>query len=219
MEAANDGPDEFTQAVEIVRSFEQLGQIARSMVVGGLNEIRGEDILSGEGGERKSGGGGGSSGGKAPKETLKPQVETYAPSGELTVTVKSQSSFLSSFPATLVLTNISTSNYWLSESGRITNEWISFNLGSKQKVTKIALLGSPSYNINPKNITVQIPKDKDGNDWKDFCKLEMANGQTTNGWQVFTGFTLNTNLIRLFFHERHGTSGGDYFLVCGVRFY
>jgi len=150
---------------------------------------------------------------------LKPKIETSAPSGYLSVSVKGQSSYLSeTFNPTLTITNTSTSSYWLSVSGNVLNEWITYDFGSKQKVTKIALLGSPSYNINPKDITVQIPKDKDGNDWKDFCKLEMQNGQSTNGWQVFTGFTLNTNLIKLFFHNRHGTSGGDYFLVCGVRF-
>jgi hypothetical protein len=53
------------------------------------------------------------------------------------------------------------------------DEWISYDFGSKQKVTKIALLGCSSYNINPKNITVFVNKDKDGNDWKEVCKLEM----------------------------------------------
>jgi hypothetical protein len=70
---------------------------------------RGEDIMEGGGGggERtpKSGGGGGSSG-KAPKETLKPKIETSAPGGNLTVSIKGQSTFLSeTFNPNLILTN------------------------------------------------------------------------------------------------------------------
>eukprot|EP01091_Cochliopodium_minus_P008279 TRINITY_DN184_c0_g1_i1.p1 TRINITY_DN184_c0_g1~~TRINITY_DN184_c0_g1_i1.p1 ORF type:complete len:223 (-),score=75.25 TRINITY_DN184_c0_g1_i1:25-693(-) len=50
--------DEYEEAANIIRSFINLGQIARSMVVGGLNEIRGENILEGgeSGGEKKSSG-------------------------------------------------------------------------------------------------------------------------------------------------------------------
>jgi hypothetical protein len=36
-------------------------------------------------------------------------------------------------------------------------------------------------------------------------------------WQVFTGFTLNTNMIKLLFHDRHGVSGGNCFLVSAVK--
>eukprot|EP01091_Cochliopodium_minus_P019330 TRINITY_DN809_c0_g1_i1.p1 TRINITY_DN809_c0_g1~~TRINITY_DN809_c0_g1_i1.p1 ORF type:complete len:239 (-),score=69.74 TRINITY_DN809_c0_g1_i1:59-775(-) len=53
--------DEYNEAANIIRSFINLGQIARSMVVGGLNEIRGENIL--EGGS-SSGGSTNSQGGK-----------------------------------------------------------------------------------------------------------------------------------------------------------
>eukprot|EP01091_Cochliopodium_minus_P001513 TRINITY_DN1137_c0_g1_i1.p1 TRINITY_DN1137_c0_g1~~TRINITY_DN1137_c0_g1_i1.p1 ORF type:complete len:133 (-),score=40.07 TRINITY_DN1137_c0_g1_i1:47-445(-) len=37
--------DEYSEAANIIRQFISLGPIARSMVVGGLNEIRGESIL------------------------------------------------------------------------------------------------------------------------------------------------------------------------------
>eukprot|EP01091_Cochliopodium_minus_P014506 TRINITY_DN4936_c0_g1_i1.p1 TRINITY_DN4936_c0_g1~~TRINITY_DN4936_c0_g1_i1.p1 ORF type:complete len:221 (-),score=78.33 TRINITY_DN4936_c0_g1_i1:39-701(-) len=218
MEETN-GPDEFSQAVEIVRNFEQLGQIARSMVVGGLNEIRGEDILSGEGGSGGSGSGG-SSGKSNSKDPIKPTKEGSEPSGKLTVSLKGFSSEYSGCNASKTITNTSPSDYWLSESGKVTNEWISYDFGKKTKVTKIALMSSSSFDINPKNITVQIPKDKDGNEWKDVAKLVMENAmQSANQWQVFTGFTINSQLVRLFFHDRHGTSGGSYFLVSAVRFY
>ena len=186
------------------------------MAVGGLNEIRGENILAVDD-ERPTKGGGGKN--ITPKDVVRPTVETSAPSGELSVSIKSESSALSGFKSSITITNTSTSNYYLSESGKTTNEWIAYDFGKNVKVTKIALLASPSYDINPKDITIQIPKDKNANDWVDFCKFEMKNGKKTSGWQIFQGFTVNTNYLRLFMHNRHGTSGGDYFLLCGARFY
>eukprot|EP01091_Cochliopodium_minus_P016803 TRINITY_DN639_c0_g1_i1.p1 TRINITY_DN639_c0_g1~~TRINITY_DN639_c0_g1_i1.p1 ORF type:complete len:236 (-),score=74.30 TRINITY_DN639_c0_g1_i1:73-780(-) len=59
--------DEYSEAANIIRLFLELGPIAKSMVVGGLNEIRGENILEG-GGERESKGPS-TKGGKRGKDT------------------------------------------------------------------------------------------------------------------------------------------------------
>ena len=70
-------------------------------------------------------------------------------------------------------TFFSPSSYWLSKSGNLVDEWLSYDMGSKVKITKIAILASNSYDINPKDITVQVNKDSNGKEWKDVCKLEM----------------------------------------------
>eukprot|EP01091_Cochliopodium_minus_P014472 TRINITY_DN4911_c0_g2_i1.p1 TRINITY_DN4911_c0_g2~~TRINITY_DN4911_c0_g2_i1.p1 ORF type:complete len:143 (-),score=41.49 TRINITY_DN4911_c0_g2_i1:29-427(-) len=41
--------DDYSQVVLIMRSFQSLSGVARAMVIGGLNEIRGENILEGNG--------------------------------------------------------------------------------------------------------------------------------------------------------------------------
>eukprot|EP01091_Cochliopodium_minus_P003494 TRINITY_DN13416_c0_g1_i1.p1 TRINITY_DN13416_c0_g1~~TRINITY_DN13416_c0_g1_i1.p1 ORF type:complete len:158 (+),score=40.82 TRINITY_DN13416_c0_g1_i1:36-476(+) len=38
--------DDYSEAAQIIRKFIELGPIARNMVLGGLNEIVGEDIIS-----------------------------------------------------------------------------------------------------------------------------------------------------------------------------
>ena len=222
----NNTLDEYSQAAQIIRNFMNLGPVARSMVVGGLREIRGEDILGGggddeDGGEKKVKSGKVSLKGK-PKEVVKPEKVSSEPSGKLTVTIKKFSSEYndSYLAASLTITNSSPGSYWLSKSGNVVDEWIVYDFGKKEKVTKVALLASSSYNINPKDITVQIAKDKDGNEWVDWCKLEMENGTTAQDkWQVFEIGNCNTTLIKLLFHNRHGDSGGNCFLVSAVRFY
>eukprot|EP01091_Cochliopodium_minus_P014406 TRINITY_DN4886_c0_g1_i1.p1 TRINITY_DN4886_c0_g1~~TRINITY_DN4886_c0_g1_i1.p1 ORF type:complete len:230 (-),score=70.71 TRINITY_DN4886_c0_g1_i1:34-702(-) len=58
MEENQDQPiDEYSEAANIIRGFISLSPIARAMVIGGLNEVRGEDILlGGESEPREKGG-------------------------------------------------------------------------------------------------------------------------------------------------------------------
>eukprot|EP01091_Cochliopodium_minus_P014518 TRINITY_DN493_c0_g1_i1.p1 TRINITY_DN493_c0_g1~~TRINITY_DN493_c0_g1_i1.p1 ORF type:complete len:160 (-),score=44.89 TRINITY_DN493_c0_g1_i1:37-516(-) len=58
--------DDYSEVVEIIRNFISLGPIGRQMAIGGLNELRGENILEGGSssgsGERKTTSSGGKGG-------------------------------------------------------------------------------------------------------------------------------------------------------------
>jgi len=137
------------------------------------------------------------------------------------VTIGSCSSTYSGFPPTITLeTNFSSNKYWLSDNGQVTNQWIVYDFPSECVISEIALLNTFSGNINPKDIDVQISPSNSNDDWETFCQIEMEIGTNiVDKWQLYSGFRFRAKSVRLFFHNRHGSQGGGYILLGGVRFF
>jgi len=132
------------------------------------------------------------------------------------VKVHSFSSQFTSAPATNVLDT--TKTYWLSEKGKIENEWIVFEFDRDVFVSKIGIKVD-NFECSVKDWTIQVSENDDLENWKDLKTFEAKCGRECLTEQVFDGFQVRTKILRLFFHNNWGPGGGNYILVKDVRFF
>jgi hypothetical protein len=129
------------------------------------------------------------------------------------------SSFSSQYTSTPV-TNIidSTKTYWLSDKGKIEDQWVVFEFDRDVFVSKVGIKVD-NFECTVKDFTVQVSDNDDKESWKDVMSFEAKCGKQCTTEQVFEGFQLRTKCIRLFFKNNWGPGGGNYILVTMVRFF
>jgi len=134
------------------------------------------------------------------------------------VRVQSFSSQYTSAPATNILDPQKC--YWLSDKGKIENEWIVFEFDKETYVSKMSLKVD-NFECTVKDWNIQISVNDDKTTWRDVKEkdLEAKCGKQCKTEQVFDGFEIRAKYVRLFFKNNWGPGGGDYILVGKVRFY
>lgn len=97
--------------------------------------------------------------------------------------------------------------YWLSSHQKIKEQWIEFTFPSSKNIRQIGLKVG-AFDITPKDFQVQ---DSNGTVIQSFT---AESGLSNDGLQTFQlDNPLETNLIRLFFENRHGSGGGPYMML------
>ncbi len=124
-----------------------------------------------------------------------------------------------SFSPTVTL-NGSTSDYYLSLSGNITNQWIVYDFGTSRTLSRFRQYNHNSYGhsggIIPRNCRFQVGSSVTG-PWTDVAVWENP---ALTGWQESPSFSPTTSRYwRFYMTDRWGTSGGEYILVAEVGFY
>jgi hypothetical protein len=133
-----------------------------------------------------------------------------------TIKIPKFSSTYSGFPVTNVLDPSQT--YWLSESGKTTNQWMLFEFPTKVFVNKIMMKVS-SFECTCKDWQVQVSEDEDQTNWSVVKQFQTQCGNQNQGEQMFDGFEVWSKFIRLFYINNWGPGGGSYILVTDLKFF
>jgi hypothetical protein len=132
------------------------------------------------------------------------------------VRVSGFSSQYESCPATNILDPQKT--YWLSETGKIEDQWVTFEFDKEVYVSKLSIKVD-KFECTVKDFIVQISEGDDKISWIDVMPYQAICGKECNTEQFFDGFEVRAKYIRLFFRNRWGKGGGEYILVTNVRFF
>jgi hypothetical protein len=134
------------------------------------------------------------------------------------VRVQSFSSQYTSAPATNIIDPQKC--YWLSDKGKIENEWIVLEFDKETYVSKISLKVD-NFECTVKDWNVQISVNDDKTTWRDVKEkdFEAKCGKQCKTEQIYDGLEIRAKYVRLFFKNNWGPGGGDYILVGKVRFY
>jgi len=132
------------------------------------------------------------------------------------VKVLTFSSQYKSCPATNIVDPQKT--YWLSDLGKITDQWIVFELEKEAYVSKVGVKVD-NFECTAKDFVLQISEGDDKVNWIDISSYQAKCGKEVKTEQVFEGFEVRAKYIRLFFKNNWGPGGGQYILVTNVRFY
>jgi len=107
----------------------------------------------------------------------------------------------------------STSSFWLSDNGLITNQWIIYDLGSAKTMTQLRLWNGQNP-FSAKNIILQAATSL-GGPWTNVHSFTAADQDTS--WQIFSGFSHTSRYWRMYFQNNYGSS--NYIKMCEVQFY
>jgi len=132
------------------------------------------------------------------------------------VKIESFSSQYVHAPATNILDPVKC--YWLSDKGKIENEWIVFEFDKETFVSKLSLKVD-NFECTVKDWVLQVSNNDDKTNWKDIKSYEAKCGKQCKTEQIYEDLEIRTKYIRLFFKNNWGPGGGDYILVGKVRFY
>jgi CO/xanthine dehydrogenase Mo-binding subunit len=133
------------------------------------------------------------------------------------VAIHSFSTEHDSFPARNVLD--STTTYWLSQVGTVTDQWIVFDFGKNVFVNKV-LIKVDNFECTVKNFSVQtVDGDVSTGTWRSLKDFEAKCGQTCTTDQIFTGFEFKGRYLRLFCKDNWGPEGGSFILITNVKFF
>jgi len=132
------------------------------------------------------------------------------------VRVNGFSSQYNATPATNILDPQKT--YWLSDSGQIEDQWVTFEFDKEVYVSKIGLKVD-NFECTVKDWVVQISEGDDKISWVDISSFQAKCGKECTTEQLFDRFEVRAKYIRLFFKNNWGPGGGQYILVTNVRFF
>jgi len=119
-----------------------------------------------------------------------------------------------------VATNLvdSSKTYWLSETGKTTNQWVVFDFGRIVTVTKLSIQVD-NWECSAKDFNIEVSNYDDMVSWRYVRGFQAQNGTQNQSEQIFDGFEVRARYIRIFFCNNWGPGGGDYILVKNMRFF
>jgi len=130
--------------------------------------------------------------------------------------IESFSSQYSGCPATNVLDP--SKSYWLSESGKTTNQWIVFDFKKKVHISKLSLKVD-YFECTAKDFKIEVSENDDRETWESVKDCQAECGYDNTGEQTFQDFNAIGRYIRLYFLNNWGPGGGSYILVTLVKFW
>jgi len=132
------------------------------------------------------------------------------------ISVHSCSSEYSGFPASNVLNPATT--YWLSESGKITDQWMIFDFKKQVNITKLMIQVS-RFECSVKDFRIESTDDDTNFDWVVVKECQARSGIDCIDEQNFEDFSVKARYLRLFYKNNWGPIGGNYILVTNVKFW
>jgi len=109
-----------------------------------------------------------------------------------------------------------TKTYWLSETGKISNQWFIFDFRKPVLVTRI-VIQVDNFECSLKDFIVE--ESNDNYTWRFVREFQAKNGTTCQTEQLFEGFEIKSRYIRLFCKNNWGSGGGQFILIKLIRFY
>jgi len=122
----------------------------------------------------------------------------------------------STFAASNVLDKSKT--YWLSETGKTTNQWLVVDMGTPMYINRVSIQ-TDNFECSLKDFNIESCDNDDLYSWRCVRAFTCRSGTETTLEQVFEGFELRGRFVRIFCKNNHGPGGGNFILVSNIRFY